>query len=108
MTHDTWCGVRWTFSQNFSSIALTVLDLYCFKYLEEKDQLVNNRINDEAFCRTAPATPGLLTVLQLEQLDRIAPLIAFPDANSTTTNSRLLRQDGLFVRIETASLAKLT
>ena len=31
--------------------------------MEEKDELVNELINDEGVCRTAPATPGLLKIL---------------------------------------------
>ena len=59
MTGDKWHmthGVGWTFSKNTSSLALTVLELWCFEDLEEKDQLTN----DEGVCRTARATPGLL------------------------------------------------
>ena len=69
MTRDTWhvkrdmwhvtCLGGWTFSQNFSSLALTVCDLWYYEDLEEKDDLLTDLINDEAVCRTAPATPGL-------------------------------------------------
>ena len=44
---DTWhmtCdmfGGGWTFSQNFSSLALTVCDLWYYEYLEEKDDSIN-------------------------------------------------------------------
>ena len=58
MTHDTWhvWGGGWTFSQNFSSLALTVCDLWYYEDLEEKDEWINY----EAVYRTAPATLGLL------------------------------------------------
>ena len=72
VTRDTWhvtCDKwhvwgGWTFSQNFSSLALTVCDLWYYEDLEEKDhwltQWINELMNDEAVYRTAPATPGLL------------------------------------------------
>jgi hypothetical protein len=53
-----WGG--WTFSQNFSSLVLTVCDLWYYEDLEESDYGLNQWINDEAVYRTAPATPGLL------------------------------------------------
>ena len=59
----TRCG-GWTFFQNFSSLALTVCDLWYYEDLEEKahglTELINEWINDEAVYRTATATPGLL------------------------------------------------
>ena len=66
VTRDTWhmtCdmfGGGWTFSQNFSSLALTVCDLWYYEYLEERDDLMNQWMNYEAVYRTARATPGLL------------------------------------------------
>ena len=63
VTCDTWhvtCLGRWTFSQNFSSLALTVCDLWYYEDLEEKDHWLNYLNNYEAVYRTAPATPGLL------------------------------------------------
>ena len=65
MTHDTWHMTHdmfggWTFSQNFSSLALTVCDLWNYEDLEEKAHGLNEWINDKAVYRTAPATPGLL------------------------------------------------
>ena len=67
VTHDMWHMTRlrgWTFSQNFSSLALTVYDLCYYEDLEEKDdwltEWMNQWINDKAVYRTAPATPGLL------------------------------------------------
>ena len=66
VTRDMWHmthGVVWTFSQNFSCLALTVWDLWCCEYLEEKAHWMNQWMNDEAVCRTAPATPGLLITL---------------------------------------------
>ena len=63
VTRDTWhvtCLGGWTLSQNFSSLALTVCDLWYYEYLEEKDESLNEWMSDEAVYRTAPATPGLL------------------------------------------------
>ena len=70
MTRDTWhvtrdkwhvtCLWGWTFSQSFSSLALTVCDLWYKEDLEEKDDSVTEWINHEAVYRTAPATPCLL------------------------------------------------
>ena len=61
MWHMTHGGGR-TFSQNFSSLALTVWDLWHLEDLEEKDESATNLINEEAVCRTAPATPVLLII----------------------------------------------
>ena len=63
MWHVTRLG-GWTFSQNFSSLAFTVCDLWYYEDLEEKDdsmnKWINELINHETVYRTAPATPGLL------------------------------------------------
>ena len=72
MTPDTWhmtCDMlgRWTCSQNFRPLALTVCNLWYYEDLEEKADLLtdwlNQWINDEAVYRTAPATPGLLKTI---------------------------------------------
>ena len=63
MAHDTWHMTNLgglTFSQNFSSLALTVCDLWYYEDLEEKDEWMNESMNDGAVYRTAPATQGLL------------------------------------------------
>ena len=63
VTRDTWhvtCLGGWTLSQNFSSLALTICDLWYHEDLEEKDDSINQSISDKAVYRTAPATPGLL------------------------------------------------
>jgi hypothetical protein len=52
VTGDTWCGVNIMSKFQLSSSN----GLEAVEYLEEKDDLMN----DEAVCRTAPATPGLL------------------------------------------------
>ena len=46
-------GGRWTFSQQVSSLALTVWEWRCFKDLEEKDDSVGFLINYQGVCRTA-------------------------------------------------------
>ena len=66
VTCDMWhmtCLGGWTFSQNLSSLALTVCDLWYYGDLEEKAHWMNELINGEAVYRTAPATPGLLKVI---------------------------------------------
>ena len=70
VTHDTWhmtcdvwhvtCCGGWTFSQNFSFLALLVCDLWYFEDLEQKAHGLSELMNDKVDCRTAPATPGLL------------------------------------------------
>ena len=48
VTCDTWHVTRlgeWTFSQNFSSLALTVYDLWYYEDLEEKDDSMNELMN---------------------------------------------------------------
>ena len=65
VTVDMWHVTRlggWTFSQNFSSLGLTVCDLWYYEDLEEKDDWMNQLMNDKAVYRTAPATPGLLII----------------------------------------------
>ena len=63
VTCNKWhvtCFGRWTFSQNFSSLALTVCDLWYYEDLEEKADWLTHLWSDEAVYRKAPATPGLL------------------------------------------------
>ena len=68
MTCDMFGG-GWTFSQNFSSLAFTVCDLWYHEDLEEKDDSLNQLMNDEAVYRTAPATPGLLKTNMWNHMD---------------------------------------
>ena len=67
VTRDMWHvgGGGWTFSQNYSSLALTVSDLWYYEDMEEKADLLTDWIYDEAVYRTAPATPGLLIFTSL-------------------------------------------
>ena len=59
VTHDG----GWKFSKNFSSLALTVWDKWCFEDWEEKDDFKSTQLmSDKGVCRTAPATPGLLNI----------------------------------------------
>ena len=68
VTHDTWhmtVDVGWTFSQNFSSLAHQVWDWLCWEDIVTKGSLthlMNQSMNDGGYCRTAPATPGLLMI----------------------------------------------
>ena len=54
MTRDMWHfflgGEGCTFSQNFSSLALTVCDLWYYEDLEEKDDWINELINEWRGC----------------------------------------------------------
>ena len=59
MWHVKCCG-GWTISQNVSSLAHSVCDLWYFEDLEEKDESLSQWISDKGICRTASATPGLL------------------------------------------------
>ena len=43
-------GGGWTFSQNFSSLALTVSDLWYYEDLEEKDDWLNQWMNQWQGC----------------------------------------------------------
>ena len=68
MWHVSCCG-RWTFSQNFSSLAPTICDLGYYEDLEERDDWLTDSLNDEAVSRTAPATPGLSkSIFQTKQI----------------------------------------
>ena len=65
VTCDMWHVSRlggWTFSQNFSSLALTICDLSYYEDILGKgwlNEIMNEWISSEAVCRTAPSTPGL-------------------------------------------------
>ena len=61
MTHS----VGWTFSQNFSYLALPVLDWQCIQGIWTKGwvtESINQSMNDETVYRTAPHTQGLLNI----------------------------------------------
>ena len=67
-THDLWqvgLGGRWSFSHNFSSLALTVFEWRCF------EGSVTDLINNKGVCRTAPATPGLLKITCQRQVNHV-------------------------------------
>ena len=88
VTRDTWHVTRlgvWTFSQNFSSLALTVCDLGYYEDLEEKAHGLNEWINDKAVYRTAPATPGLLNIA------KASPISAQPVSCLVESISRNVR-----------------
>ena len=83
MTYDTWhvildtwsmtYVVEWTVSKNYSCLALTVRELWCFEDREEKDDWLTELISYKGVCRTAPATPGLLK----KSFDKISSNILF-------------------------------
>ena len=57
MTFDLFGG--WTFSQNFSSLALTVCDLWYYEDLEEKADWINCSINQWRGClKNSPGYTG--------------------------------------------------
>ena len=60
VTFDMFGGGGWTFSQNFSSLVLTVCNLLYYEHLEEKADWLSDWISDKAVYRTAPATAGLI------------------------------------------------
>ena len=45
MTHDMF-GEGWTFSQNFSSLALSVCDLWYYEDMEEKAHWLNESMKE--------------------------------------------------------------
>ena len=76
LIHDTWQvknGGRWTFTQNFSSLALPVWVQWCFEGLEEKDdrlsQWMNEWMSNKGDCRTAGNTGSVKYVLKLPKYD---------------------------------------
>ena len=68
VTCDTWLVTgmrRWTFSQNFSSLALTIWERRFVEDIQKifpQVQWLTDLISHKAVCRTAPATPGLLII----------------------------------------------
>ena len=68
VTHDTWHvtrdawrvtrGGRWSFSQNFSSLALTAF--WWFWGKRSGTEWINYLMSNKGVCRTAPVAPGLL------------------------------------------------
>ena len=66
-THETWhvtgCG-EWTFSQNFSSLAITICDLLW--RFGGKGWLTES-VNYKGVCRTAPAIAGLFNIIDLSK-----------------------------------------
>ena len=86
--HDTWHmthSVGWTFSKNFSSLALPDWDWQCLEDIWSKGSLthlINQWMIYKAVYRTAPATPVLLN-------GRGRPLlITDPPLNNFTTLSK--------------------
>ena len=64
VTRDMYGGMN--ILSNFSSLALTVCDLWYYEDLEEKAHWLTQSMNDEAVYRTAPATLGLLMRINLK------------------------------------------
>ena len=63
VTHDMWHVTgwgRWTFTQNFSSLALMVWEWKCTEDISTNHQSLSDLISNGGVYRTAPATPGLL------------------------------------------------
>ena len=68
VTVDTWHSVGWTCSQNCSSLALPIWHWQCLQYIWTKGSLGHSMIqliNHGGDRRTAPATPGLLTMCKV-------------------------------------------
>ena len=63
VARDMWHAIHgsgYTFSKNFSSIALTDCERQCFEDMFIKDEWLNESVSEEGVCRTAPTTLGLL------------------------------------------------
>ena len=63
MTHDTWCGVNILSKLQLSSSNYGSYDDLKIWRKRISDS-VNQLTKDEAACRTARATPGLLTIMR--------------------------------------------
>ena len=96
VTRDMWhltCDIFvWVnILSKFQLQALTVYDLWYYEDLEEKDewinQSMNQSMNDEAVYRTAPATPGLLNIAMCSQQIRSR---GFWHSNSVTASSHVV------------------
>ena len=48
MTWHMTCGGKWTFSQNFNSLALPVWDRQCLEDSEQKDHRLNESVNEQS------------------------------------------------------------
>ena len=87
LTHDIWHvtfdmwhlthGGRWTISQNSSPPALMVLKRQCIEDISTNDDQLNEWINDGGVCRTAPAPPCLLNMVQFRENKRTKRLALF-------------------------------
>ena len=75
MTHDRWG--RWTFSQNFSYLALAVCEWRCSEDISTNDDLMNESVSDKGVCRIALATPGLLNILHRIKTDTLLFIYCF-------------------------------
>ena len=101
VTHDKWHvthGGGWTFYQNFSSLALTVWHLWHLVDWEEKERLLNQWINNESVSRTAPATPGLLKMVE-QTYNQVVTLLCscwrIPILEKiSTTHMKIQKQNG--------------
>ena len=82
-------GIGWTCSQNVSSLALTVWELWYFEDLEEKDHWPTDRPNDRGVCRTAPVTPCLIKTSLLRRLQAQT----LPDTTRPTGKLRFIQQN---------------
>ena len=63
VTRDRWhmTGDKWHMTGDRRQVWV----LWCFEDLEEKDNSVTQLMNDDAVCRTALATPGLLNTYEI-------------------------------------------
>ena len=58
LTYERW----WTLCKNIRSLAMMIWDLWCFEDLEEKNNWLNQWINDGGVCTKALTTAGQLTI----------------------------------------------
>ena len=61
--------------KNVKSLAKLILDLWRFKDLQEEDDQLNQSVNDGGYCRTGPATPGLLVTFWMAMADAVSALV---------------------------------
>ena len=67
LTHRGW----WTLCKNFKFLALTVWVWRFCEDSKQKDHLLNQLISEKGVCRTAPATQGLLNILNMPPFKQV-------------------------------------
>ena len=81
MTHDTWFGVNIILQFQLSSS--NGLGVMMFRRFGGKGSLIQS-VSDEAVCRTAPATPGLLKTVSQPYLSSTSRRMAHQITSDTS------------------------